>query len=60
MGGRMDVIAKLAPTITMLAVFALIFGGIRLVRMGGDNRTKGMLMLVCAVVLVGNVLIWTL
>lgn len=56
----MDVIAKLAPTITMLAVFALIFGGIRLVRMGGDNRTKGVLMLVCAGVLVGNVLIWTL
>lgn len=60
MGGRMDAIAKFAPTITMLAVFALVFGGIRLVRAGGESRTKGVLMLVCAAVLVGNVLIWTL
>lgn len=58
--GGMDAIAKLAPTITMLAVFALVFGGIRLIRAGGDSRTKGVLMLVCAGVLVGNVLIWTL
>jgi hypothetical protein len=26
----------------------------------GGNRTKGLLMIVCAVVLVGNVLIWTI
>ncbi|MFD1788846.1 hypothetical protein ACFSC3_14875 [Sphingomonas floccifaciens] len=60
MDGRMDALAKLAPTITMLAVFALVFGGIRLLRAGAENRTKGVLMLVCAAVLVGNVLIWTL
>ncbi|KQN26898.1 hypothetical protein ASE86_07075 [Sphingomonas sp. Leaf33] len=60
MDGAMETLAKLAPTITMLAVFALVFGGIRLVRAGDDSRTKGVLMLVCAAVLVGNVLIWTL
>ena len=48
----------LAPTIAMFAAFALAFFGTRLLR--GAERIKGVLMLVMAAVLVGNVLIWTL
>lgn len=49
----------LAPSVAMIAAFALVIGGARLIRRPAD-RTKGVLMLVCAAVLVGNVLIWTL
>ena len=41
----------------MVGVVALIWGGVVILRRG--DRTKGVLMLVCAVVLLGNVLIWT-
>lgn len=47
-----------APAIAMLAAFALVFGGITLIRRP-DARTKGVLMLVAAAVLVANVAIWT-
>ena len=43
----------------MIAAFLLVLGGIRLLRRT-DSRGKGVLMLVAAAVLVGNVLIWTL
>jgi hypothetical protein len=43
--------------ILMLAVFALAWGGIWFIRRG--QRQKGVLMIVCAVVALGNVLIWT-
>jgi len=49
----------LAPTIAMLAVFALSVGGTHLIRARRD-RKKGALMLVCAAVLLGNVAIWTI
>ncbi|WP_326525115.1 hypothetical protein [Sphingomonas sp.] len=49
----------LAPTIAMLAVFALTWGGIYLIVKQRD-RKKGALMLACALVILGNVLIWTL
>lgn len=47
---------------TMLAIlmassFALAWGGVTILRRG--DRQKGVLMLVCAAVLLGNVLIWT-
>jgi hypothetical protein len=45
--------------IAMVAVFALTFGAIKLLRRGED-RKRGWLMLVAAMVLLGNVLIWTL
>lgn len=44
-------------SIAVLAVFALVWGGIRIFRSG--DRQKGVLMLVAALVLLGNVLIWT-
>ncbi|MGH6781891.1 MAG: hypothetical protein ACREB5_07295 [Sphingomonadaceae bacterium] len=55
----MEGIAGIAPAIAMLAIFALIVGGIYLIRTGRDRR-KGVLMLVAAAVFFGNVLLWTL
>jgi hypothetical protein len=45
--------------IGMIAAFALVVGGIRLVRRKED-RSRGVLMLIAAAVLVGNVLILTI
>jgi len=45
-------------SIAMIAVAALLWGGIKLVR-GGNDRRRGWLMIVAALVLLGNVLIWT-
>lgn len=45
-------------SIVMAAVFALLWGGIVTWRRG--DRQKGVLMLVCALVLLGNLLIWTI
>lgn len=42
----------------MLAAFALAWGGVAILRRG--DRRKGALMLACAAVLTGNVLIWTI
>ena len=49
----------LAPTVAMLAAFALAFFGAKLAWRPGPYRTKGVLMLVMAAVLVANVVIWT-
>jgi hypothetical protein len=46
-------------SIMMIAAFALAAGGIVTIRRGAE-RKKGVLMLVAALVLVGNVLILTL
>ena len=48
--------ASLLLSLLMLASFALIAGGAWLIRRGRDRR-KGALMLVAALVLVGNVLV---
>ncbi len=45
--------------IAMLAVFALTAGGVWLLRRGED-RKRGWLMLAAALVLFGNVLVWTI
>ena len=44
--------------IAMTAAFLLVLGGLKLTRQP-VTRGKGVLMLVAAAVLVGNVLIWT-
>lgn len=54
----MTAVASAAPAIAMLACFACIGGGAYLLRTGRDRR-KGVLLLVMAAVLLGNVLIWT-
>jgi hypothetical protein len=46
-----------ALSIAMIAAFALIWGGAWLIAKQRD-RTRGILMLVAAAVLIGNVLIW--
>lgn len=58
MSGPLASIAAAAPAIAMLGCFACVIGGITLLRRGGDRR-KGVLMLVMAAVLLGNVMIWT-
>lgn len=50
---------QVAPAIAMVAAFVLVWFGVRLA-MRPDTRTKGVLMAVMALVLVGNVVIWTL
>lgn len=59
MNEGLGTIAHAAPSIAMLACFACVAGGVFLLRSGRDRR-KGVLMLVMAAVLLGNVLIWTL
>jgi hypothetical protein len=51
--------SSLILSIVMLAVFALTWGGGWLILKARD-RKRGALMLVAALVLLGNVLIWTL
>ncbi len=48
-----------ALSIAMIAAFVLIAGGIKLM-LGRNDRKRGVLMIVAALVLIGNVLIWTL
>ena len=55
----MSAIAAAAPAIAMVAAFILAWFGIRLARRP-DERTKGILMIVMALVLIGNVVIWVI
>lgn len=50
---------QLFLAVAMVAVFALLVGAIALLRQGKDRR-RAWLMLAAALVLFGNVLIWTL
>ena len=52
-------IAQAAPAIAMLGCFACLIGGGALITKKRDTK-KGVLLLVMAVVLLGNVVIWTL
>lgn len=52
-------IANIALSIAMLAVFALGAGGVWLIVKQRD-RKRGVLMLVAALAVLANVLIWTL
>jgi hypothetical protein len=56
---EMGTVAAATLTIAMIAVFLLTAGGARLV-IRRENRQKGWLMIVAAMVLLGNVLIWTI
>lgn len=49
---------QIAPAVAMIAAFVLAWFGVRLA-LRPDTRTKGVLMVVMAAVLVGNVVIWT-
>ena len=52
-------LSSAAMALAMLAAFVLAAGGVKLA-MKPETRARGLLMLVAALVLVGNVLIWTL
>jgi hypothetical protein len=54
----MQPIATTALSLAVLAAFALIGGGLYLL-IAKRNRKQGLLMLLSAAVLFGNVLIWT-
>ena len=54
----MSSIAAAAMTIAMIAVFLLALGGVKLL-IGRRNRKQGGLMLAASLVLLVNVLIWT-
>lgn len=55
----LSTIAKAAPAIAMLGCFACLIGGGTMIAGRRDVR-KGVLLLVMAAVLLGNVVIWQL
>ncbi len=55
----MTPLASILLSVAMIAAFALVAGGIVMIRRGRE-RTKGALMVVAALVLIGNVAILTL
>lgn len=54
----MDRFSALAMTAAMVAAFLLLAGGVKLV-LARQTRTRGILMIVAALVVVTNVMIWT-
>ena len=54
----MDRFSSIAITIAMIAAFLLLAGGVKLV-LAHQTRTRGVLMIVAALVIVMNVMIWT-
>lgn len=57
----MQAIGETAMAVTMLAAFLLGGVGLRLVLRGGPApRQRGLLMIAAALVLIANVLIWSL
>ncbi|MDF7776221.1 hypothetical protein P1X14_13260 [Sphingomonas sp. AOB5] len=56
---QIGVAASALLSIMMLAAIALAWGGWRMYSKHGDKR-KGVLMWICAVILLANVAIWTI
>ena len=54
----MDKFSELASTVAMIAGFVLLGGGVKLA-VDRQTRGRGALMIVAALVLVMNVMIWT-
>ena len=54
----MDRFSSIAMTAAMVAAFLLLAGGVKLV-LARQTRTRGVLMIVAALVIVMNVMIWT-
>ena len=50
--------SSVALALAMIAAFLLVAGGVKLVR-GRQTRGRGVLMIVAALILVMNVMIWT-
>ena len=56
---EMGEIASAAMAITMIAAALLLIAGVRQAT-APQTRRRGLLMIACGIVFVGNVLIWTL
>ena len=54
----MDKFSELALTVAMISGFLLFGGGVKLA-LDSQTRVRGILMIVAALVLVMNVMIWT-
>jgi len=54
----MDNISSLAMIVSIIAAFVLVIGGVKLIP-DRQTRVRGILMIVAALVLVMNVMIWT-
>jgi high-affinity Fe2+/Pb2+ permease len=54
----MDNISSVAMAVAMVAAFLLVAGGVKLARTR-QTRLRGILMIVAALVIVMNVMIWT-
>jgi len=52
----METVANAALALGVIASLILLIGGVRLVK---SDRKRGLLMIAAAVVIFGNVLIWT-
>ena len=55
----METVTSGAMALAMISAFLLAAGGVKLALARG-TRTRGLLMIAAAVVLAGNVVIWTL
>jgi hypothetical protein len=58
-GLQLGTVASAALAITMIAAVLLLIFGIRLA-MRPNDRQRGLLMIACGIIFIGNVLIWTL
>jgi hypothetical protein len=54
----MDGFSSIAFTVAMVAAFLLLAGGVKLA-LARQTRPRGILMIVAALVIVTNVMIWT-
>ena len=52
-------IGSAALAVTMIAAILLLIFGIRLA-LRPEDRQRGLLMIACGIIFIGNVLIWTL
>ena len=55
----MGIVASAALAITMIAAMLLLIFGVKLA-MRPEDRQRGLLMIACGIIFIGNVLIWTL
>ena len=55
----MESFGPAALGITMIAAFLLLIFGVKQV-LRRENRQRGLLMIACGIIFIGNVLIWTI
>jgi hypothetical protein len=55
----MSSIASAALAVTMLAAILLLIFGVKLA-LKPEERQRGLLMIACGIIFVGNVMIWTI